>query len=233
MLIVSSRHRLQNAATVLLSFSITMCVIVAYNNNQIVWNVKRVGLAASRGERVVCETNSKQPHAVWVLPRLNDIFSSRAQLLHECGRLKNFPTFLSNEKTEKTTLIQALAFAAKAQKPFVTFFYVQTRLKPLNRRLLPDNGKITVEMTEASFYDVRKVPHSKAIQLSVSLLRCQLIRFQWGHFNCSSKKLSWTTFDSLKVADQATCGVNNLGEAGEEEWVGDRAICLAFLRPHV
>lgn len=49
-------------------------IIVAYDNNQIVRNVKCVGLAASRGQRGVCETNNKQPHAVWVLPWLNDIF---------------------------------------------------------------------------------------------------------------------------------------------------------------
>lgn len=50
-------------------------------------------------------------------------------------------------------------------------------------------------------------------------------------FELSFQKAFLNNFDSVKVASQATCGVNNPEEAGEEERVGEGAICLAFLRP--
>lgn len=143
----------------------TACIIVAYDNNQIVRNVKCVGLAASRGQRGVCETNNKQPHAVWVLPWLNDIFPLGLSCFTSAAdqtSLLPFFFFLPNDKTEAMTLIQASASTAKTEKPFVTSQILSNLAKPLNRRLLPGDGEIRVGMTEGSFYGVWKQPHSES-----------------------------------------------------------------------
>lgn len=54
------------------------------------------------------------------------------------------------------------------------FFLLRSNLaEPLKRRMLPGNGEMSVETTEASFYDGRKQSHCASLRL-----RCQFIRSQ-------------------------------------------------------
>lgn len=124
------------------SFSITMCFIVAYDNNQIVRNAKRVGLAANSAERDVSETNNKQPHAARVLQRLNDIFPPELSCLTSAAdQTLPLPFFFLNGKTEGMTLIQP----QNCRSCLSLCRYFRTWLSPQNRRPWPSDGEIAIE----------------------------------------------------------------------------------------